>query len=307
MDDGGRTDAWSDMLTPEWEVAREKLDWLSAPGMRQHIANLLGGDWADYIRDRHLAPLLHRIGGEGLRMLSVGCGMAQMERFGLDSGWPISHITCAERNPDLVEAAKRTLDGVKAEVACIPFDMDSPGEPLGRFDVVFFCHSIHHCSNPEGFLPFINDCLEPHGQIVAMDYLGAPRCQPAYEALPIIREIFDALPARLRRNLVTDQIDDVFQPISPFDIAAHDPTEAPRSSDIRSMVFSLFPVVETRPMGGTILRPLLTQRAGNFVSESDETILKLMRIIEAQAIATSTVPSDDLFFVLGKSDRFPSR
>ncbi len=273
--------------------------------MRQHIANLLGGDWADYIRDRHLFPLRDRIGAEGLRMLSVGCGLAQMERFALDSGWPISHITCVERNPDLVEAAKRTLDGVRAEVACLQFDMDNPGEPLGKFDVIFFCHSIHHCSKPEVLLPFINDCLEPHGQIVAMDYLGAPRCQPAYEALPIIREIFAALPMRLRRNLVTDQIDDVFQPISPFDIAAHDPTEAPRSSDIRSLLFSLFPVVETRPMGGTILRPLLTLRAGNFVSESDATIIRLMQIIEAQAITASVVPSDDLFFVLGKSDLFP--
>lgn len=298
----GRVDVWSEMLADDWEQTRAKLDWMSAPGMFHYVAGLLGGDWPVYIREVHLKPMCKRLRKRGLRMLTVGCGDARIERAALDRDWPISHITCAERDPALVEAAARNLDGVKARVSAVQFDMDAPGEPLGRFDVIFFCHSVHHCSRPEILLPFINDCLEPHGVIIGMDYLGAPRNQPPLEAMPLIRKVFDALPMRLRRNLVTDEVAATFRPIHPLAVATHDPSEAPRSADIRGMLFSLFPVVETRPLGGTLLRPILTQRAGNFVTEADATIIRLMQIIEELAITTSAVPSDDMFFVLAKSD-----
>lgn len=301
MADDSRIDVWSEMLTAEWQVAKQKLDWMSVPSSYNHVAALLGGDWPDYIREKHLRPLLARTSRQGLRMLSVGCGSAGIERVALDRDWPISELTCAERDPALVEACARTLDGVKADVRCVQFDMDAPSEPLGTFDVIFFCHSLHHCSKPEALLPFINACLAPDGLVLGMDYFGAPRAQPAFEALPLIHEIFEALPPRLRLNLLTDEIDEEFQAVSPFEIAAHDPSEAPRSSDIRGLLFSLFPIVEIKPLGGTILRPVLTQRAGNFVTETDITIVKLMQIIERLAIATSRVPSDDLFFALSKS------
>jgi hypothetical protein len=40
------------------------------------------------------------------------------------------------------------------------------------------------------------------------------------------------------------------------------------------MFFGNFPVLEYRPMGGTVPSPLLTFRAGNYVSEDDFAIIR---------------------------------
>ena len=87
------------------------------------------------------------------------------------------------------------------------------------------------------------------------------------------------------------------------DVKDFDHTEAPRSSDLRALLFSTFPVIEKLPMGGTLLRHLLAQRAGNFQTESDFSILKLLFIIERELIISNRIQSDDLFFVLNKSSR----
>ena len=58
-------------------------------------------------------------------------------------------------------------------------------------------------------------------------------------------------------------------------------------------------------MGGTLLRWLLQNRAGNFDPDdsSDLCIVQLLQIIERKLIENREIRSDDLFFVLGKSDR----
>jgi len=48
------------------------------------------------------------------------------------------------------------------------------------------------------------------------------------------------------------------------EVRSADISEAVRSSDLRTLLFSNFPGIEIKPMGGTILRWLFQHRAGNF-------------------------------------------
>ena len=86
-------------------------------------------------------------------------------------------------------------------------------------------------------------------------------------------------------------------------MAQADPSEAPRSADLRSLLFSSFPVQEVSPMGGTLLRTLLARRAGNFRNAGDHCILKLLMVLERELIRSGRLSSDNLYFVLGRSDR----
>jgi hypothetical protein len=88
----------------------------------------------------------------------------------------------------------------------------------------------------------------------------------------------------VRFNLGTREIETQFDIDTIETVARSDPSEAPRSSDLRSFLFSLFPVREVSPMGGTLLRPLLAHRAGNFRSESDRCVLKLLMVLERELI-----------------------
>jgi hypothetical protein len=83
-----------------------------------------------------------------------------------------------------------------------------------------------------------------------------------------------------------------------------DPSEAPRSADLRTLLFATFPVIEVLPMGGTLLRPLLAHRAGNFRSDSDFCILRLISLIERELIRTRGIQSDNLYSFLGEATGF---
>ena len=301
-DDGGRT-VWASMVDEAWEPQRLKIDWMAAHGMHHHVAALMGGDWPDVIRDE-LNRVARAQGRTGVRMLSIGCGDARIESAGLERDWPVDELLCAERDPILLSAAAANLGRFEhVAMRTLQFDMDQPPGPVGAFDVVFFCHSIHHTSNPEALLAYVNAALAPGGVIMGMDYFGAARCQPDSDVLEMLNETYSNLPSRLKLDLLTGLTHERIRVETPAEVAAHDPSEAPRSADIRSLLFSLFPVIDKRPMGGTLLRPLLNHRAGNFVTEGDRLLLGALQQMERLAIRARAIPSDDLYFVVGKSER----
>ena len=84
------------------------------------------------------------------------------------------------------------------------------------------------------------------------------------------------------------------------EIIEYDISEAPHSSDLRTLLFSQFNVKLKRPMGGTLLRWLLNNRAGNFDPGdlNHIAILQLLIEIESNLIKSRNKHSDDLMFVL---------
>lgn len=301
---------WDHLNDAEWQELRRQIDWMSAAGMHQHVTALMGGGhWLDYARDRHLVPLLEQLRRKdpsrtGLRLVAVGCGNATIEKHFFSSNWPISEILCLEYSHDLIKSAEQNLSDIPIKKAFRFFDMNNPTDLGARqFDVVWFCHSIHHCTDIETFLPFMNGLVSDEGVIMGCDYFGPNRLQLEPETREMLTDLFALLPEHLRLNISKRIIEDRFEIATAKEIADYDPSEAPRSRDIKSLLFSLFPIVETRPMGGTLLRHLITHRAGNFQSESDRCILGILQYVERLLIKEKVITSDDLFFVLKKSDR----
>jgi hypothetical protein len=137
-----------------------------------------------------------------------------------------------------------------------------------------------------------------------LEYFGPSRLQVQPDVRAILEEMFRALPKHLRVNLADgNRIESEFTVPTIAETVRGDPSEAPRSGDLHDLLFSSFPIIDRRPMGGTLLRPFLAYRAGNYRSESDLCILTLLRILERELIKARAIESDHEYFVLGKSDR----
>ncbi len=301
-------------LTDEWKERQKMVDWMHAPLMPEYVNELVsgtnlhaGGHWALYARDRHLLPLAERTSAEGLSMLSLACGAGQIEEFLISGfGWPVTRFVGLEYDSQLLAAARKRFAGLEScESELHFFDFNRLRDDFGPFDVVFTCHSIHHCTDIEGLLRFINRSLAPGGIVLGIDFFGPSRFQIEPEAARMIDELFAVLPPHLRRNLARGEIEDMFHRATIDEVCAADPSESPRSSDLRTLLFANFPVLDQKPMGGTLLRWLLQNRAGNFDpgNASDLCIVQLLQILERKLIELREIKSDDLFFVLGKSDR----
>ena len=120
-------------------------------------------------------------------------------------GWPIQRIVCREYDRELLNRAEENLNHLELSKSFELFDFNSP-ETNGfeKFDVAFFCHSMHHCTDIERFLTYLNSILNDHGVILGLDYLGPPRLQAAYETKKLMEEIFASLPEHIRANFSKD-------------------------------------------------------------------------------------------------------
>jgi len=308
-------------LSPAWQEMQQRIDWMSVPGMADYVNGLVsgkrldqGGHWAIYARDRHVAPLLARRKVQdpacaGLTMVSMACGSAHIERaLIVEFEWPISSLLGLEYDDVLRSQAReafRSVPHCRSEFSFYDFNHDLALD--SRFDLVFTCHSIHHASDIERLLALMSRILKPDGLLIGIDYFGPTRFQIEHDVLPIIEELFSMLPPALRRDLRDPEgrVQERFAPASIKEVRDADLSESVRSSDLRTLLFSNFRVVDLKPMGGTLLRWLLQYRAGNFDPSKEEhvAIARLLQFIEGELIALRRIKSDDLFFALQQSDR----
>lgn len=309
-------------LTEEWKAAQQKVDWMSAPGMAPYVNGLVsgramedGGHWAAYACREHVRPLLERkkrslFNKPRLSMLSLGCGSGHIESSLLrEHAWPVSRLLGLEYDERLrAHAAAHFSSGFpELAVEFRHFDFNHPIELEEQFDLMFCCHAIHHATDLEVTLPAVNRYLRDDGLFIGIDFFGPTRFQIEHDVITVIRELFDLLPAHFRRDLrdPAGPVIEHFEMDTIRTVREADVSESARSSDLRTLVFSNFPVIDMKPMGGTLLRWLLAGRAGNFSPANPDhiAIIRLLQIIEREMIASRRVRSDDLFFVLGKSRR----
>jgi SAM-dependent methyltransferase len=295
----------------------QKVDWMHAPTMAHYVNGLVsnkdldqGGHWAIYAREKYLDDFQARRGSR-LSMVSLACGSGHIEAGNITAfEWPIDTLLGLEYDAELRKSAEERFHDIEGcDAQFIFYDFNKKIEITQKFDLVFVCHSLHHATDLELTLETINRMMKPDGLFIGIDYFGPTRFQIEYEVLPLIQELFSYLPAELRRNLSTPEmlVDDTFHPATIADVKNADLSESVRSSDLRTLLFSNFPIVEIKPMGGTILRWLLQYRAGNFNWQNPDhvCIIRLLQFIERELISAKRIKSDDLFFVLGKSQRLP--
>jgi SAM-dependent methyltransferase len=301
MTDTDQNNVWVALNDDDHLAQVRLLDWAGAPGFYSYRHNLAGCDWVTQSIEPYLKPLAKKR-GRNLRVVSFGSGNGTTDELLLQSDWPVESWTCCEFAegllPSILERLAPHCDNVKA----IQFNFDKPaGLELGYFDVAFFGGAMHHCRNIETFLPYLNSVLADDGLVIGSDYFGPSRFQASYETKEVLNELWACLPSNLRKNLLSDEIEVDYHPQTWESVVAFDPSEAPRSSDLRDVFFSNFKPLEFRAQGGTLLRPMLSMRTGNYRDEKDVSILKLLMMIERTLIQSGKLRSDDVYFVCEKS------
>jgi SAM-dependent methyltransferase len=304
-------------LSDEWKSNNLLLDWMHAPGAANSVNKMVSGKdlptghWAQYAKERHILPLLKRLRDsgsrqEGLRMVSLGCGSAHIEKSLIsDFGWPVSILQGLEYDSELRADAQNRFKGLRDVASSFEFfDFNSSLHSMQTYDVVFCCHSIHHATDLEFFLPALNELMRDDSIFIGIDFFGPTRFQIEPEVKGIINKLDRMLPSSLRLDLrKCPPRESMVAFPSIAEVISADITESPRSSDLRNLLFSNFPIIDIKPMGGTVLRWLLQHRAGNFDHQNPEhrCIADLLFYIEELLIEQKAVRSDDLFFVLGRS------
>lgn len=301
-----RSSAWRKLEDQRWHQDQQVLDWMAAPGIRHYVNSFFAEDksWVDYacrVVLRPLQILCEAQEARGIRLLSIGCGNGSVDAACLEQGWPIDSFHLAEYDDHLLKVAASRLrtQGLAGSVVSHRFDFGSLAQlNLGSFDAIFFCHSLHHCADIEGLIHFLRRSLLPHGVVFGADYFGGARLQPDFEVLPLLNRLYSLLPETLKMNLASGLYEEQYAPPAFEAVIGHDPSEAPRSGDLRSLFLGQFRDLSTMPMGGTLLRPLLANRAGHFVSDDEniQSLLRLLCLFESELIAHGKINSDDLFF-----------
>lgn len=304
-----KTTASRNALSEGWELRRKLLDFMAVPGMASYVNGLVSGKslnerghWAAYAADNFVIPLSKKL-GRPLRMITLGCGKATIERSLVQThGWPIRELVGFEYD----EALRRAAQAAWSEVPQVStrftfFDfnapvIDVPWQP----DVIFTHHALHHATDIEKLLPYLQSLMSEDCLFIGSEFLGPTRFQVPDDVKQIIIRLNDNLPLEMRRDLRSGDVVKHVQFAQLESLMKIDPSESARSADLRTMLFALFKVVERKPMGGTLLRWLFQYRAGNFdrANPLHVAIASYLIEIEKTLIETRMIQSDDQFFVL---------
>jgi SAM-dependent methyltransferase len=174
--------------------------------------------------------------------------------------------------------------------------------PENLYDVVFAESSLHHLSPLKETLIKVNRCLKPGGFFIVNEFVGPTRFQWTDRQLQVIDGILSILPNRYKTFWNSTAIKQKVAKPSRLRMMLNDPSEAVESSNIVSLVYKIFDVVEVKAYGGTILHMLLSGIAHNFLSEDAETsgYLKLCFVVEDLLLATQQIESDYMIAVCKK-------
>ena len=162
---------WREMADANYATERQRVDWTGIPQVHDYMSVLMTGrtqaqrgGWVLHTLDRYLTPLVesgHSQHQDGLSFVTFGCGPAVIEKTLIENGWPIKKIVCREYDAVLGHAAEANLLHIPIEKSFEFFDFNHPNAQSDeKFDVVFFCHSLHHCQNLEEFFPYLNSLLD---------------------------------------------------------------------------------------------------------------------------------------------------
>jgi len=276
-----------------WRAGRGR-QWTELPQVARAINRRISGreeiDAYQYVIRRHLEGRLPLD-----RVLTLGCGGGELERGLAGHGMAREYVglDIADGALERARAAAREagLDCIRYERA----DLDRLELPENAFDVVYGVFSIHHVRELERLMEQVARTLRSGGLFVLNEYVGPTRFQWTPEQAALCNALLATLPERLRR-LVTNplRIKGAIWCPTEEELAAIDPSEAVRSSEIETVLAGRFDVIDRRPYGGTILHPLLADIAGNFESDDPAVASVLQALIrtEEALIESGLLPSD---------------
>lgn len=281
--------------------------WLGHPRVvERYHRRAVGGKpfphWVNYC-------VLHYLGEEDGRILTVGCGDGELERHILALR-PAYTIDAIDISAQRIETARRRaeeagLDQVTYHAA----DAEVEPFPGSGYAAVFFDSSFHHLDDLEGILAKTSAVLEPDGLIFFNEYAGPNRFDLSPRERELLQSAFLLIPDRYRRSLSAPNYGELMKETAipdPLDVAEQDPSEAIRSADIPEVVRAHFEVLEHNDIGGSLLQYALMWISGNFREDDPEAmaVLDLLFQIEDTLMETGEIGSH--FVLIVARNRKPS-
>lgn len=299
--------AWTFLTDEEQAARRLRANFSVIDAVHAFHNQLVSGDpgvgYLEYFRNRHL--------GSGARpaAASFGCGEGHLERTLLGLGWRFQSLLGLELNPSLVAHAQTKVadhdggDRVHYQVA----DLDRPSLDPASLDLGIFFHSLHHVSRVEDCLSAVSRALRPGGTLLVVDYFGGNRLQRSPAHLALCDLYLRRIPERYRIDLTASKGVQVVlkerctnMPVE--QVIANDPSEAIRSEELGALLAAapMLEVVEERPLGGTLLDPLLDRIAGNFAPSDAEaqSIVQMAMAGEESLLRAGALQPDYRYVVL---------
>ncbi len=275
--------------------------WVESPRVSEYMNVHISGDpsvnWVQYTVEKYLQQSRSPV------ILSLGCGGGALERHLLRLK-PEAAVIGLDFAAGAIELARTRAKRDNLSIEYRIADMNAIRLERSTFDFVFASSALHHVDRLEHLLSEVESSLKNGGFLIANEYTGPNRLQWRSEQVAIINEILAILPDRFRRR-VTNPAEYKLKfhgPVPVDQMAAQDPSEAPRSEDILDLIRERFHVVEVKPFGGTILHMLLQDIVGNFRPDDPEAncILNLICYLESKLIAAGALRSDFTYFVASR-------
>jgi 2-polyprenyl-3-methyl-5-hydroxy-6-metoxy-1,4-benzoquinol methylase len=140
-----------------------------------------------------------------VRVLSIGCGNcdleAQMARLLVDKGITAFTVECLDINQNMLargrDHAQRLGVSDYLVTTCADFNQ---WQPVQQYDVIIANQCLHHVLELESLFALIKGCLNPEGYFVTSDMIGRNGHQRWPEALALVQEFWQELPAAYRYN-----------------------------------------------------------------------------------------------------------
>lgn len=212
--------------------------WMHEEVVREYINESVTGSpnvWPiEWLKSRVRSPFEAAV--------SIGCGEGALERDLLSKGMcrSILGVDLSTEALRLAEAKAREqgLAGVRYEQG----DMNALDLPEGAFDAAFFHQSLHHAEKLDSCLAATASSLRPGALVYIDEYVGPSRGEWSFDLIEAASELYDRLPASVRRSRRLE-----------LPVDWRDPTEAVRSSEILDAVHRHFQVTERHDYGGNFL------------------------------------------------------
>jgi SAM-dependent methyltransferase len=263
--------------------------WLNARAVKRAVQRAVTGhedlDFFSYLVSRHL----HRPARRGL---VLGCGRGTAEQHLVMMG-ACQEVDAIDFSASSIEEASRTASklGILPSVHYIVADLNEHRLPKQAYDLVVAVGTLHHVVKLERLYLEIERALRPGALIFVDEFVGPNRFQWTDLQIEICNRFLDsAIGNRSGAARVT-------RPDAAA-IAAIDPSESVRSSEVLPLFLERFDLIERHDYGGTLLNPILGQAVVKQLSDpSTETALRLLHALESALIRARVLPSDFVLLV----------
>src|SRR5207247_3708726 len=251
--------------------------WLQHPLVQERINLKVSGTTKmnrfEYFLDRYLKGKM-----PVERALTLGSGVGELERGLCQYGFARFH-----EGLDLSDEAVRiaTQKAALAGFGHIRYqtaDLNTVMLARTSYDVIFGVSSIHHVQNLEHLFKQVQRAIKPGGYFFLDEFVGPSRFQWTDVQIQIMNDQLQQLPNHLRRLISgPSKFKERVVRKSAAYMAAADPSEAVRSSEILPLLAEYFRILEIKGYGGAILHELLYDIAGNFCEENGGSLDYLRR------------------------------